>query len=342
MEQNKNITEEHACLISGSSGLCDTTVAIIGAGVAGMYAAHCCHLTNIDCVIVDELLTLGGQCEALYPNKIIYGVPGYDGITARSFINKLTAQCITEDITKFVGYKVDRITKNQCFEIHAKNVCNQRNEIIIRCKYLILATGIGEMKPNIPKDIRGITDSSISSGFIQFYCLNHTIYRNKDVIIAGGGDSAVDFAIDISSIANSVAIIHRRDTFSCDEHKISILSNLSEKINIIMSQKITEIECERHIIHTIDDKSDKHLYKCDHIVFCYGFVANSENLFQILGIETEKNLVKINIDDMTTSLDNCYAIGDAVTYKNKKKNIIPCFFEADRAVRMIKTKISGE
>ena len=342
MEQNRNITEEPTCFIPSSSGLYEATVAIIGSGVAGMYAAHCCHLASINCVIVDKLLAPGGQCEALYPHKIVYGVPGYDGVTAKYFINKLTEQCLTEDIVKLFGYKVDTIKKDQYFDIHATRACNACDELIIRCKYLILATGIGEMKPKIPTDIKGITDDSSSSSFIQFYCLNHTIYRNRDVIIAGGGDSAVDFAIDISAIANSITVIHRRDKFYCDEHKLSILNTLSDKINLIMSQKITELDCNKRIIHAIDVNSNEHLYKCDHIVFCYGFVPSSENLFQILGLETEKNLVKINIDDMSTSVENCYAIGDAIIYTNKKKNIIPCFYEADRAVRMIKTRISGE
>ena len=321
-------------------------VVVIGAGVAGMYAAYCCSLMGIGCAVVDELAIPGGQCMALYPEKTVYGVPGYVGIKAKDYISRLSEQCLGKLKKKFFGYKIETVNKisDKEFEITARNVgtCVEEhgNVRIISTQYVILATGIGEMKPNIPATIKGASKILGSSDFVQFYCLNHALYRGRDVVVAGGGDSAVDFAIDIASIAKSVVIVHRRGNFTCEPHKVARIQELvsAGKIELEMSQNILELKefDERRYVYT-----DKKEYTTDHIVFCYGFVVNPGSIVKDLGIKTEKNLIKVNLDDMETSVKNCYAVGDAVTYVNKKKNIVPCFFEADRAVRAIKTKISG-
>ena len=320
-------------------------VAILGAGMAGMYAAYCCSLMGIGCAVVDELAVPGGQCMALYPEKTVYGVPGYVGVKAKDYVLKLSEQCLTTIRHKFFGYRVEKIntTSENKFGIEARSIsaCNDGdNDIRISAQYIILATGIGEMKPNIPVTIKGVSEVSKSSDFVQFYCLNHALYRGKNVVIAGGGDSAVDFTIDIAPIAKHVTIVHRRENFTCEPHKIVKIQELvnAGKIKLEMNQNILELRefAGKRYVYT-----DKKEYTPDHIVFCYGFIANPGSIVKDLGIETEKNLIKVSLGNMETSVKNCYAVGDAVTYVNKKKNIIPCFFEADRAVRAIKTKISG-
>lgn len=341
----KNISEE----FSPNSSV-ETDVAIVGAGVAGMYAAYCCSLANIRCVLVDELTNAGGQCMALYPEKLMYGVPGYAKIKARDYISRLAEQCIGMAQHEFFGYKVTKIrraTKGD-FVLSTNNVsvCSGLiDNITITSKYIILATGIGDMRPNIPVNIQGINEISQESGFIQFYCLNQALYRNKNVIVAGGGDSAVDFAIDIASVAKQITLIHRRELFSCEEHKIAMLDKLAKtgKIKLKLGQNIYKLNEESGIraVYTRDNNQCEHEYKTDHIVFCYGFIACPSMLVADLGLKTEKNLITVNFETMETSVKNCYAAGDAVTYASKKKNIVPCFFEADRAVRAIKNKVSG-
>lgn len=344
----ENISEESKEAFLDSSF--ETDVAIIGAGVAGMYAAYCCSMADIDYMLIDELATPGGQCTALYPEKLVYGVPGYVHITAKDYISKLSEQCLGNTMNEFFGYKVNAIDKIQDgdFKVKAQNVsaCSESpRNLEIRSKYVILATGIGEMKPNIPANIGGIQRISKDSDFIQFYCLNHSLYRDKNVIIAGGGDSAADFAVDIAAIAKHVTIIHRRANFSCEPAKVKQLEALAKsgKIDLRMAQNIQEIaeKNSTRSVYALDNEQKKREYKTDHIVFCYGFTACLGTLATGLGLETEKNLIKINLENMETSIKNCYAVGDVATYVNKKKNIVPCFFEADRAVRAIKTKITG-
>ena len=341
----KNISEEFS---PGSSVEAD--VVIIGAGVAGMYATYCCSLANIRCILVDELMSAGGQCTALYPEKLLYGIPGYTNIKAKDYISRLAKQCLGTAQHEFFGYKVTKITRATSggFELCVSNVSvcsNAVNDITMTSKYIIIATGIGEMKPNIPVNIQGIDEISQKSSFVQFYCLNQTLYRNKNVIVAGGGDSAVDFAIDITSVAKQTILIHRREAFSCEQHKIATLDRLAKigKIKLELGQRIYKLKEENEIrsVYTRDNNQYEHEYKTDYIVFCYGFVACPGDLIADLGLQTEKNLIKVNLETMDTSVRNCYAVGDAITYACKKKNIVPCFFEADRAVRAIKNDVSG-
>ncbi len=329
---------------------CEADIAIIGAGVAGMYAAYCCSLSNLSCVLIDELTTAGGQCMALYSEKLVYGIPGYIDVKAKDYIAKLSEQCLGRAQKEFFGYKVTNLnrTNEGKFLLNACNVatCTRTRQCIrLRAQYVIIATGIGEMKPNIPTSIEGIDKISKGSDFIQVYCLNHTLYRGKNVIVAGGGDSAVDFAIDISSVAKQVTIIHRRANFACESNKIDKLQMLVDagKIKLAMEQNIQKLSEENgnRIVYTKNGSQNEQKYRTDHIVFCYGFVVSLGTLATDLGLETEKNLIKVNIDNMETSAKGCYAIGDVVTYTNKKKNIIPCFFEADRAVRAIKSQMTG-
>jgi thioredoxin reductase (NADPH) len=193
-------------------------------------------------------------------------------------------------------------------------------------RHIIIATGIGDMKPNVPSSIPGMNND-----FVQFYCMRTDMYKDRDVIIAGGGDSAVDFAIFMKSVAKSVTIIHRKDRLRCDSHKMDMLND----INIKLSHTILSIEEDHRII------TDKGVFTTDYIVFCYGFRAEPGMIVGLLnlGVYLENGMISVDINTMQTGSDRIFAIGDAVTYKNKKKNLVSCFFEADRAVRMIQ---SGE
>ncbi len=352
--QNSNL-KEFEISSADSFAFPKTDVAIVGAGVAGLYSAYCCGLANIECALIETLNTPGGQCTALYPEKIMYGTPGFEGIKAKDFIQKLSDQCLQHAKHKLFGYKVEKIDKTSSggFSLALNKVCqssclisdSKNNNLNISADYIIMATGIGDMTPNIPASIKGVDSISKSSDFIQFYCMNLTLYRDKDVIIAGGGDSAVDFAIDISSVAKSVTIIHRRSQFTCESSKLDRVHELEQsgKIKLILEQNITELNehTGKRIVKTVDKNSNEHEYRIDHIVFCYGFTASLGSLANDFGIETEKDLLTVDINTMETSIPNCYAAGDIVTYANKKKNVVPCLFEADRAVRSIKTKMSG-
>ena len=304
-------------------------VAIIGAGVAGLYAAYCCGISGLNSCIIDSLMYPGGQCSVLYPDKMIYGVPGFDNIKALDFIDKLSKQSLDFSDHIFLGYRVEHISKNQdgVFEI-----VTQHKDVFLT-KNLIIATGIGDMKPSVPSNIKGLSEIEKDSDFVQYYCMKMDLYKNKTVVIAGGGDSAADFAIDIAPIAKKVILVHRRPKLTCQHIKTETLEKLSAsgKLELRLDRQIDEVG--ESFIKLNDDT----LY-VDHIVFCYGFLAKAGLIkgLEDMGLKTENNLINVNINTMETSIKNCFAIGDVAKYPNKKKNIVPCFFEADRAVRIIK------
>ncbi|GHT89240.1 ferredoxin--NADP reductase [Alphaproteobacteria bacterium] len=300
-------------------------VAIIGAGVAGLYAVYCCGVAGLDVCIIEALGRVGGQCKALYPEKKVYGVPGFIDETACAFIEKLTVQCLAYAKEKLFSQKVTMVSKtDDFFKI-------ETSKTTVFAKHIIIASGIGEMTPNAP-NIKGLTETN--SEFVQYYCMKTDLYKGKLVIVAGGGDSAVDLAINISSFAKKIFLIHRREALACEPCKLKDLEHLAShgKLEIILDTLIEEVDSARKIV-----KTNKREFSVDYIVFCYGFRANGSLIqgLENLGVEFENNLIKIDINTLMTTTKNCYAIGDAVTYENKKKNIVSCFFEADRAARHI-------
>jgi len=338
----------------GSAEVCsvdsfNTDVTIIGAGVAGLYSSYCCSFAGLDSILVEALMFPGGQCATIYPEKKVYGTPGFNNVKAKEFIGYLSEQVSAYDNKKFFGYKVETIKKeDENFVINATNQCDCCN-LNINTKYVILATGMGNMKPSVPPTILGLDKISKNSDFIQHYCMKMDLYRDRKVIIAGGGDSAVDFAINITPIAEKVFLIHRRNQFTCEQVKLKDIEKLenSGKLTLILEHNIIELKEEngKRLVITKDKNSEKHIFYTDYIVFCYGFLQNCQSTIfglENIGLEKENNLIKVDINTMETSVKGCYAAGDNVSYINKKKNIIPCFFEADRAVRSIKRELYKE
>ena len=347
MNFHKDSLIEFADFSTSSFDLLETDVAIVGAGVAGLYSAYCCGLSGIDCLLIESLMLPGGQCSTLYPEKKMYGTPGYIDIKAKDFVENLTSQCLSHSPKKLFGHKVENILKtpDDRFILKAQNTQSEK-EINISARYVVLTTGIGNMKPNIPATISGLDKIDKTSDFIHHCCMNLSLFKGKDVIIAGGGDSAVDFAINISAVAKSVTIIHRRLKFTCEPVKLNDIDVLekSGKIKLILEHNISELKEEngKRTIKTIDKDSKETVFETDHIIFCYGFAASAGSLFGLenFGLKTDNNLLNVDIDTMETSVKNCYAAGDVVTYTNKKKSVVPCFFEADRLVRSIKNRMS--
>lgn len=327
----------------------DVDIAIIGAGVAGLYASYCCSLAGLDSVLIESLTFPGGQCATIYPEKKVYGTPGFKDIKAKDFVKHLAEQALESDSKKFFGYKVESINKrDDLFYIDAKNQCGCGTLEIIS-KYVILTTGIGDMKPTLPPTIHGLDKLPLGSDFVQHYCMKMDLYKGKNVIIAGGGDSAIDFAINITPIAEKVTLVHRRNYFTCEKSKLKDIEKLqnSGKLDLILENNITELKEQNgeRIVITKDKDSQEHVLKTDYVVFCYGFLPSSHSCIlglENLGLQKESNLIKVDINTMETSIKGCYAAGDNVTYINKKKNIVPCFFEADRAVRSIKKELFEE
>lgn len=307
-------------------------VAIIGGGVAGLYSAYCCHTVGLSCMLFEALPYLGGQCMAFYPDKPLYGVPGQHKVLAKCFINELVSQCLNDQVKLYLNTPVS-VTKNgNLFILETKD--NQKFE----AKFLVIASGIGVMESSIPATVKGAIELANTSDFVQCYCLNPELYRGKDVVVAGGGNSAIDHVLCISKVAKSVTLLHRRDTFSCDQNKLKEFKSIENKnIHYKMNQQIVELQPGTVI-------TDKEIIYTDRIVFCYGLHVNQNSMYNFspLELEIHKNLIKVELSSMKTSENHCYAVGDVVSYPGKTKGILSCCYESQLAVHSIATELRME
>jgi thioredoxin reductase (NADPH) len=319
-------------------------VAIIGAGIAGMYAVYSCGMGGLDSILVEATETPGGQCMALYAEKALYGVPGQYGERAGNFAEKMSNECLQYARRTYLGCFVDEIERTEEtdeFLIRFKDQATGHIHVV-SAKHLIIATGVGRMTPCVPSAMSGLEHIDPRSDFVQYYRMQRDFYTGKVVVIVGGGDSAADCAMMAADAARSVVLMHKKPKLVCEAAKIAQIERLqqSSKLSIALNYQIVEIreaDSKRLIVARNAEEMDITI-EVDHVVFCCGFVVNNGMLamFRNLGLEIEDNLIKIDINTMATSVKNCYAVGDVVTYANKKKSIVPCLFEADRAVRIIR------
>lgn len=303
-----------------------TDVAIIGGGVAGLYSAYCCNTAGISHTLFEALPYVGGQCMTFFPDKPIYGVPGLHKILAKDFISNLAMQCIPEKI--YLNTSVTVTKRNDVF------ILTTSDSRQFSSKYLIIASGIGIMKPSVPVSIKGAVELANTSDFVQCYCLNPELYKDKHVVVAGGGDSAVDHALYISKVAKCVTLLHKRDKLRCDQNKLDELNkNKFSNIYLKMEQEILEVRLGTIV-------TNKEHISADRIVFCYGLHVhpNSVNNISELSLKMEQNLIKCDIPTMRTSENHCYAVGDVVSYSGKKKGILSCCYEAQMAVHTISSE----
>jgi thioredoxin reductase (NADPH) len=296
-------------------------------------------LAALKACVVEAAAIPGGQCETLYPRKRMYGVPGFQDIVARDYISVLANQCLPHATATLFGQRVNRVSR-----IGAREFKIDTDQESVVSRFLILAIGIGDTVLCVPENILINIDNT--SDFIQHYCSSVNLFAGKRVVIAGGGDSAIDFAIELLMIAKQVILVHRRSEFSCEPSKLRIVNELAEAENISLKLDYDILELEESAIRRcvrIRRKKDINIEEItiDHVIFCYGFSVKPPLIcgLEEMGIQTNDFPVKVNIETMETLINGCYAIGDAITYPGKKKNVVPCLFEADRAVRAIRDKV---
>lgn len=293
-------------------------IGIIGAGPAGLYAAYSCNNKNLPYIVFSCDSKIGGQCITYYANKNINNLPGITSISSHEFIKNLTDKCKFNEKNLILNAYAT-IRKKEQFIVSAGG-----SEYAF--KYIILATGIGRLNPIVPQNIANFKTLQ-SKKFIQIYCSDITLYSNKIVCIAGGGDSAVDYALLISKTAKQVILVHRRDKLTCQFEKIQLLTD-RRNVHVKLNCKIINLELNRVFIN------NENPFYTDYIIFCYGFLPDNTHLNQ-LPLETQNDKVFVSIPSMETSIKQCYAIGDTAIYANKIRNILSCCWEAEQAVNSI-------
>lgn len=302
----------------------ETDVAIIGAGPVGLFAAFEAGVLGMKTILIDSLPDVGGQCMALYPTKPIYDIPGYKIITAEDLISNLQEQAKQFEPSYILGAQV--VSFDQQDEVFILKTSKNHK---IFSKAVIIAAGCGSFGPNKPP-LLGIEEFEGKN--VLYSINNYKSFKNKKIVIAGGGDSAADWAIILADIASQVDLVHRRNKFSCANNSAQKLLELDKegKINLqipFQLSKISQAENNQIEVSIIDLDGNERRIIADHL---FPFFGLSMELGPILewGLAIDKKHINVDQSTMQTNIPGVYAIGDVANYPGKLKLILTGFSEA--------------
>ena len=316
----------------------ETDVLVIGAGPVGLFSVFELGQLGIKSCVVDCLEMVGGQCSSLYPQKPIYDIPAYPEISAQKLIDKLITQIKPFNPKFMLGEIVEKFEeKDGKFFLSTSS----KNLIISKC--VIIAAGNGAFGPNKPplENIETFENKSI------FYHINNKkIFEKKKIAIAGGGDSAADWAIELSSIAEKVYFIHRRQKLRAAPVSVEKLFELEKqnKLEMIIPFQIDSVNGSDGNLENITVKNLNGTTKTLSVDFFLPFFGLSTDLGPIKDweLDLEKNLLTVNQSNCQTSKKGIYAIGDVCTYPGKLKLILTGFSEAAMAAHSCFNRVFPE
>ncbi len=313
-----------------------TEVAIIGAGPVGLFAVFECGMLGLRCHVIDALAIAGGQCSALYPEKPIYDIPGYPRILAGDLIERLREQATPFDPHYHLAQQVTALTP---LADDGWLLATSR-QVSIRARAVIIAAGVGAFGPNRPP-LAGIqTFEGRSEGEGVHYLVGRReAYRGRRVVIAGGGDSAVDWALSLVEVAASVAIVHRRGKFRAAPDNVRRLEALASAgaIELVVPYQLHALEGDGAkltavVVRDLDGVEQR--LPADALLPFFG-LAQSLGPIAGWGLQMQKHHLAVDPATCATSLPGVFAIGDVVTYPGKLKLILTGFAEAAAAAHAI-------
>ena len=305
----------------------ETDVLIIGAGPVGLFSVFELGQLGMKSCVIDTLDIIGGQCSSLYPQKPIYDIPAFPEISADKLIKNLYQQMKPFKPDLILGERVERIqSKNGVF-----TVSTSKNNIIIS-KCIIIAAGNGAFGPNKPP-ISNIEEYEEKSIF--YHIKDKSIFKNKNIAIAGGGDSAADWAIELSEIANKIFFVHRREKLRAAPNSVRKLNDLAtvNKLEMVVPYQIDSLRGNNGNLESLTVKNLEGNHKNLEVDYFLPFFGLSSDLGPIKDweLQIEKNLLEVNQSTCQTSKSGIYGVGDICTYPGKLKLILTGFSEAAMA-----------
>lgn len=300
-----------------------TDILIIGAGPTGLFTVFEAGLLKLKCHLIDALPQPGGQCSELYSKKPIYDIPAYPEILAGDLTQKLLEQGKQFKPGFTLGERAETIVKQE----DGTFVVTTNKGTIHRAPVVAIAGGLGSFEPRKPplKNIEKYEEKGVA-----YFIKDPEIYRNKKVVIAGGGDSALDWSIFLSKIGSEVTLIHRRNEFRGALDSIEKVKELKQagKINLITPAEVTEVFGEDKLkAVAVIKQGKKQLIETQHFIPLFGLLPKLGPLAS-WGMEIEKNALKVSTLDYQTAIPGIFAIGDVNTYPGKLKLILCGFHEA--------------
>ncbi|WP_255570490.1 NAD(P)/FAD-dependent oxidoreductase [Cohnella sp. CFH 77786] len=308
-------------------------VAIIGGGPAGMFAAFYGGMRQMSVALIESMPQLGGQLAALYPEKYIYDVAGFPKVTAQELVDNLKKQMELFQADIRLGEKVLQVVKKEerLFEIVT-------DAGTIHARAVIITAGVGAFEP---RRLELPEASRYEKSNLHYFVGDLEKFRGRRVLISGGGDSAVDWALMLEPIAESVTLVHRRDKFRAHEHSVELLHR--SKVNLATPKEITALHGESSIerVTLTDVKSGQATeHEVDAVIVNFGFVSSLGPIAE-WGLEIDGGSIVVD-SRMESSIPGIFAAGDITTYPGKLKLIAVGFGEAPTAINNAKVYIDPD
>lgn len=313
-------------------------VAIIGAGPVGLFSVFACGMMRLSCHLIDALPHTGGQCTVLYPEKPIYDIPAFPEITGADLIKRLEEQIEPFNVNRILGHAVQTVQRTEDLWL-----LQMANGYTCYAKALVIAGGSGAFQPNKPPldNLDAFENKSV------FYAVQNTAtLKGKHLVIAGGGDSAVDWALALQNIAASVTLVHRRQTFRAAPDSLHALKDAmaTGKIQLKAPFKLAKLVGNpdqgtlSHIQITSLDGNTTETLRADVLLPFFGLKASLGPIAN-WGLQTTAAQVHIDPTTAATNIPGIYAVGDMATYPFKRKLIATGFAEAAQAAASIRRQI---
>jgi thioredoxin reductase (NADPH) len=306
-----------------------TDIIVIGAGPVGLFAVFQCGMLDMQCHVVDALPEIGGQCTALYPEKPIYDIPSRPVVTGGDLITELQAQAAPFKPTYHLDQQVTALEKTG-----EGWLVKTSENTAIEAKAIIIAAGAGAFGPNRPplKNLDQYENKSV------FYMVRQKDdFRHKRVVIAGGGDSAVDWALSLHGIASEIIMVHRRDKFRAMPESVAQMHSLAKNnpdcFRILTPYQLSELrgdngQIESVLLSNTDEENIE--IEADALLAFYGLVPNLGPIND-WGLNLNANTITVNQATAETNQASIYAVGDIASYDNKLKLILTGFAEVASA-----------
>ncbi|MDN4164025.1 NAD(P)/FAD-dependent oxidoreductase [Cytophagales bacterium LB-30] len=300
-----------------------TDICIIGAGPVGLFSVFEAGLLKMRCHLIDALPQVGGQLSEIYPKKPIYDIPGFPEVKAQELVDNLMEQIRPFNPTFTLGERVERLKQMEdgSFILYTSDATE------IHAKVVVIAGGLGcfePRKPELPQlekfEKRGV----------EYMVKDPEKFRNKRIVLAGGGDSALDWTLFLANVAERVTLVHRSESFRGAPDSAEKVVELAKegKIDLVLNAQLTGLEGEDHLkAITLSTSGQSQRIEADYLIPLFGL---SPKLGPIAdwNLNIDKNAVEVNTFDYSTNIPGIYAIGDINTYPGKLKLILCGFHEA--------------
>src|SRR5690349_5005012 len=300
-----------------------TDIGIIGAGPVGLFAVFEAGLLKMRCHLVDVLPQVGGQLSEIYPKKPIYDIPGFPEVKAQELVENLMKQIEPFEPTFSLGERVNGLVRQD----DGSFIITTSDETQIHCKVVVIAGGLGCFEPRKP-ELQNL-DHFEGKGVV-YMVKDPETFRNKKLVIAGGGDSALDWTIYLAELAEEVTLIHRNESFRGAPDSAEKVHALAEagKINLVLISNLQAVKGKgvlKSVSYTDREKQLREI-EADYLIPLFGL---SPKLGPIAdwGLSLDKNAINVNTFDYSTNIEGIFAIGDINTYPGKLKLILSGFHE---------------